>query len=306
MSVCVLGSINLDLVLAITDLPKPGQTLPAQGFSEHPGGKGANQATAAARAGAPTAMLGAVGDDAAGAWMLERLSQAGVDVAAVGRLAGQPTGQAHIMVSAAGENMIVVVGGANLAWRPERLPPEPLCKAKVLLAQLESPVETVRAAFADPATSGALKLLNAAPALAEAAPLFVLCDMILVNETELGVFAGVALDTAEVAVVTASARRLIARAGQWVIVTLGAAGVLAVSAEDALTAPGWNLPVVDTTGAGDCFCGALAARLSEDAPLAEALAFANAAAALSVGRPGAGSGMPARGEIEALLASRSA
>ncbi len=302
MSVCILGSINLDLVTTVDALPQPGQSVAALAYAEHAGGKGANQAVAAARAGAAVRLVGAVGRDEAGPRLVGRLAQLGVAVEAVAVLGDEPTGRAHIVVDQAGENVIVVVGGANLAVDAALAARAADHHPKVILAQLECPVSAVEAAFA--AAPQAIKMLNAAPADRAARPLLAKADLVIVNETELAEFAGLEakLDPADAEAVTAAARGLLTRPGQWVLVTLGAAGAVAVSRDQAMARPACRAPaVVDTTGAGDCFCGALAARLAEDATLETAMAFAAAAAALSVSRSGAAESMPARAEIEALL-----
>jgi ribokinase len=301
MSVCVLGSLNLDIVCRVAELPKPGETVMGHGVERLPGGKGANQAVAAARCGARTQLIGAVGRDEAGDALLAALRQAGVEAGQVLRLADQPTGQAFIWVSEAGENSIVVAGGANLALTPTMLDVEAAAASTVLLAQLETPTATIEALFAAPTLADRLRLLNAAPALAEARRLFPLVDILIVNETELARFAGADVAAEDLDAVAAAAHALISRPGQTVVVTLGAAGALAVRAEGRILAAGRPATVVDTTGAGDCFCGVLAARLAEGAELETALAWANAAAALSTERPGATPAMPSRAEIASAV-----
>ncbi len=294
MSVCVLGSINRDIVCQVAELPAPGETVAALGLQQFAGGKGANQAVASARWGAPTRLLGAVGHDEAGDALLTHLAEAGVDIAAVARLADQPTGQAYIFVSAAGENMIVVVGGANRAVAAADIEALGLVGHRIFLAQLETPVAAIAALFSTAAARAGARILNAAPALPEGAALFALTDILVVNETELARYAGQDPDTVR------AARRLITRPDQSVIVTLGAAGALAVSAEAPIEVSGRPAKVVDTTGAGDCFCGILAAALSEGADLARAMALANAAASLSTERPGAAVAATLRTDVEAL------
>jgi ribokinase len=300
MSVCVLGSLNLDIVCRVAELPKPGETVVGRGVERLPGGKGANQAAAAARAGARTRLVGAVGFDEAGDAMLAAMADAGVETDAVVRLA-EPTGQAFIWVSAAGENSIVVAGGANLAVTAAMIDPAALADCRVRLAQLETPLAAIAALFA--AAAGGLRLLNAAPAVPEAWALFPLVDILIVNETELAAFAGVPVIADDADAVAAAAGRLISRPDQTVVVTLGKAGALAVTADGRIVVGGRPARVVDTTGAGDCFCGVLAARLAEGAELADALHWANAAAALSTERPGATPSMPSREEIAATLGS---
>jgi ribokinase len=302
MSVCVLGSLNLDIVCRVAELPKPGETVMGRGVERLPGGKGANQAVASARCGVRTHLIGAVGRDEAGDAMLAALRRAGVEAGQVLRLADHATGQAFIWVSEAGENSIVVAGGANLAVSPQMPDAEAAARSRVLLAQLETPVETIEALYGGaPASAGCLRLLNAAPARPEARRLFPLADILIVNETELAAFAGVSLAADDLDAVVGAARALISRPDQTVVATLGAAGAVAVTPGGRVLMGGREAQVVDTTGAGDCFCGVLAARLSEDADLETALAWANAAAALSTERPGAAPSMPSRAQIEAAL-----
>ncbi|HEY1753009.1 MAG TPA: ribokinase [Caulobacteraceae bacterium] len=303
MSVCVLGSLNLDIVCRVAALPKPGETVAGRSVARLPGGKGANQAVAAARAGARTHLIGAVGRDEAGDAMLAAMREAGVETDQVQRLAGHATGQAYIWVSDAGENSIVVAGGANLAVGPELPDAAAAAQSRVLLAQLETPAATIEALFSGaPAEAGCLRMLNAAPAALEARRLFPLVDILVVNETELASFAGAPCDPDNLDEVVTTARALISREGQTVVVTLGKAGAVSVSGRDRLIVAGRPARVVDTTGAGDCFCGVLAARLAEDDAMPSALRWANAAASLSTERAGAAPSMPTRGEIEAALA----
>ena len=302
MSICVLGSINLDLVLRVARLPTPGETLAASSRADRLGGKGANQAAAAARLGATTRLIGAIGDDQVGDRLLAQLGATGVDVVQVRRVAGQSTGQALILVSDAGENVIVVDGGANLALTADQLHAEAWSDVAVLLAQLETPPAVIQAAFAAARSRGVRTLLNAAPALDEGRVLFDLTDVLIVNQTELARFAGAA-PGADLDQTARAALGLIAAPGQWVIVTLGAAGALAVTADQRLVVPGRPAAVIDTTGAGDCFCGALAVALSEGQTMGEALHLANVAASLSVGRHGAAGAMPTRPEVEAARAA---
>jgi ribokinase len=303
MSVCVMGSLNLDIVAFVEALPAHGETVMSTRVERFPGGKGANQAVAAARSGVRTHLLGAVGRDEPGDVMLAAMRSAGVETGEVLRLAEAPTGQAYIWVSAAGENSIVVAGGANLAVTPQMFDLESAARSRVLLAQLETPVATIEAFFGGaPAQAGCLRVLNAAPASEAARRLLPLTDILIVNETELALFARTSKPPEALDDVVAAARGLVARPDQTVVVTLGKAGAVAVGAIGRTVIAGRPAKVVDTTGAGDCFCGSLAARLSEDAELGDALQWANAAAALSTERAGAVPSMPTRAQIEAALA----
>jgi ribokinase len=281
MSVCVLGSINLDIVCRVAELPAPGETVSARSMAQYAGGKGANQAVASARWGAATTLVGAVGQDDAAEFLLGHLAGAGVAIDMIGRN-DAPTGRAHINVSDAGENMIVVVGGANLTVGAAEVVAVDLALYNVFVSQLETPLPAIEALFSSaPALAGS-RILNAAPAMLEASPLFELADIMVVNETELARYAGVEADD-----VDSAARRLITRGGQNVVVTLGAAGARIVGPDTSLTIPGRRAAVLDTTGAGDCFCGVMAAALSEGASLDAAVSIANAAAAISTEHAGA-------------------
>jgi ribokinase len=300
MDVCVLGSINLDNVLRVPRLPVPGETLMAQGFERFAGGKGANQAVAAAAWGAATALIGAVGRDEAGERLIAHLEARGVDVSAVARLANAPSGQAYICVSPAGENTIVVVGGANREVSAAQVAAVDTTEGAVLLCQLETPLEAVEALLSAPTARAGVKILNAAPALDAARRLLPLADIVVVNQSELTLYAGGGTPCdADHAVI--QARRLITRADQTIIVTLGASGAVAVTADTHLVAAGAAARVVDTTGAGDCFCGVLAAALAEGRALARAITVANQSAALSTEHPGASVPTSLRAEVEARL-----
>jgi len=298
----ILGSINLDIVTQVSALPRAGETVVALRTDEFPGGKGANQAVAAARIGIEARLIGALGRDKAAHDLVAFLSDVGVNANDLVQLGDQPTGRAFICVETGGENTIVVDGGANLALRPGHLPPLAAMAKSVRLAQLETPLETV-AAFLGAGGGTRLRLLNAAPARVEARGLFELLDVLILNETELQTFAALRATPVSQAEIVAAARSLLVRPGQSAVVTLGEAGCLILTREGARAIPGYAVSVVDTTGAGDCFCGVLAARLAEGAPLAKAAEMANAAAALTVGKSGAAVSAPTRMELEAFLAA---
>jgi ribokinase len=298
MSVCVVGSLNFDIICRVAHLPMPGETVAGSGLLRLPGGKGANQAAAAARAGAKTIFVGAIGRDEPGDIVVSALMDRGVDVSGVKVFDHVASGHAFISVADSGENSIVLAPGANAALAPEHVVQAASAGHAVMLAQLECPIDTVAAAFQ--AAPGAIKILNAAPALESCRALLPLVDILIVNETELALLAG-AGDLREIADISAAARGLMARPDQIVVVSLGAAGALAVLAEHIERVEGRPARAIDTTGAGDCFCGVLAAKLAEGAGLREAMVWANTAASLSVERPGALPAMPAREEIEAAL-----
>ncbi|MDB5454697.1 MAG: PfkB domain protein [Caulobacter sp.] len=302
MGVFVLGSINLDAVARVDDLPRPGETVAGLSLDLYPGGKGGNQAVAAARMGAPTRLMGAVGRDDSGPSLKAKLAGYGVQVADVMELSNAPTGQAHVWVSHTGENMIVVTAGANGQIGPGHVAATSLDGQRVYLCQLETPAPAIEALFRIGAAKGALRILNAAPALPQGAALFPLTDILIVNQTELARYAHIKDEPSRLEDVSRVARRLISRPDQTVIVTLGAGGVAAVRRNEAFLVEGRKVKAVDATGAGDCFCGALAAALSTGTDLREAVELANAAAALSVQTAGAAPSMPSRREVEAFLA----
>ena len=301
MSVFVLGSINLDAVARVDDLPRPGETVAGLSLELFPGGKGANQAVAAARMGAPTRLMGAVGREDSGPSLKTKLAGYGVQVADVKELQGVPTGQAHVWVASSGENMIVVTSGANAAITPQQVTATTLEGQRVLLCQLETPAQAVEALFRAGAAKGALRILNAAPALPQGAALFPLTDILILNQTELATYAKLDQEPVRLEEVSRAARKLMSRPDQTVIVTLGSAGVATVRRDEAFLIEGRKVKAIDTTGAGDCFCGALAAALSSGIELREAVEMANAAAALSVQKNGAAPSMPSRSEVEAFL-----
>ena len=300
-AVCVLGSINQDVVAFVDELPHPGETVVARRFAHFPGGKGANQAVAAARMGAGTLMIGATGADEAGSMMRAFLQDNGVDTGMVGINPRHPTGQAFINVSANGENAIVIVPGANADLTPADVRPGKLAGCGIFLAQLECPVETIRSLFSSEAARRGTTILNAAPAVPEGAELFSLTDILILNETELAAYAKLPEPSDDVEMAIDSAGKLIGRDRQAVIVTLGEKGAVVVNREHGELIPVRRANVTDTTGAGDCFCGTLAAALGDGYALNEAVRFAVAAASISVERSGAATSIPVRAEVEKLM-----
>lgn len=293
MSVCVLGSINLDHFMLVDTLPRGGETLAATRTFQAPGGKGANQAIAAARTGIPTRMIGAVGDDAAGRVLRDYLGSNGVDVSDVAILESQLTGAAYVTLSKAGENHIIVAPNANARLV---LPAGNIMHdAHVALAQLETPVDIVARFFAHAAARGAICVLNAAPAVTAARTLFEGIDVLIVNQVELAAFlsSDSVVSTPDDA---AAARRLLVRPDQIAIVTLGSAGAVLVGRDRLIHVPAVVVrEVVDTTGAGDCFCGVIAALLSDGREWDDILQIANQAAAMCIQHEGAVSAKPANG-----------
>jgi ribokinase len=281
----VVGSVNADLVVRIGRLPAPGETVSGGTFERHHGGKSANQAVAAARLGASVAFVGAVGDDDLGADAVAALEREGIDCSGVARLDDAPTGVALIVVDEAGENQIAVASGANARVADPGVP----AGARIVLLGLEVPDEAVLAAAR--AAGDARIVLNPAPARPLPDELLDRAPILTPNEAEACTLAGE--DDAERA-----ARALEERTGAPVVVTLGARGAL-VSGQ--VIAPP-RVEVVDTTGAGDTFTGALAAELARGADIRAAARFATAAAALSTQAAGAREGMPDRAAVERVLA----
>lgn len=297
--VLVLGSINCDRVMHVIDFPKPGETIRCLSSAETLGGKGANQAIAAARAGAQVIMYGAVGDDEAGRAAKSKLESC-LDIRGLSTFANCPTGTAAIQISQSGENYIVIDGGANAKFTAAYLP-APMPSHRICLAQLEVPIETIEAFFAAASEAGAMTILNAAPVDVASSSLAALCDILVVNQTELATLAGASRQPGDADAATAMARSIIAHERQIIIVTLGSAGAVAIGPDLRIDVAGRPAEVVDTTGAGDCFCGVLAGSLAEGAGLESAIVRANAAAALQVSRRGAADAMPVFNDIEAAL-----
>jgi ribokinase len=288
--VVVLGSANVDVVVQVARIPAPGETVLGTGRAQHPGGKGLNQAVAAARAGASTAFAGTVGRDPEGELLLETMRTEGIDTAAV-TLVDEPTGTALVVVQGSGENSIVVVPGAN--GSPTPFPPDDaaLGPRTVFVVQLEIPLPQVLEGVVRAHTAGALVLLNAAPARPLPDSLLATVDVLVVNEHEAVALTG--SDDPDQA-----ARVLAAWVGD-VVVTLGARGAMHVTSDGSRTSvPGRSAAVVDTTGAGDAFVGVLASALATGTGLPQALHRAVAAGSLAVEKHGAVPSMPTYDEID--------
>jgi ribokinase len=301
-SVVVVGSTNTDMTVRVPRIPAPGETAGGRDFRVTGGGKGANQAVAAARAGARVAFVTALGDDAFGDRALASLAAEGIDLALIQRVPG-PSGVALIAVDDAGENAIAVAAGANAALKPAHVAPigERLEAGDVVLLQLEIPMETVVAAARLARTRGARVVLNPAPAPLEPLPddLLEAVTLIVPNEHEAEQLTGVAVDDA--AGLAAAAGALHGRGVPFVLITLGARGAFVSAGGRGVLVPAFPAAAIDTTAAGDVFCGALAVALAEGLAVVDAARIAAAAAAISVTRPGAQDSAPRRAEIDALL-----
>ncbi len=293
-SIVVVGSLNLDTTVRVAGLPEPGQTVMGEGHFSDTGGKGANQAVAAARLGRPAAMIGAVGRDPAGDRLLASLEASGVSTDAVRRDPELPTGIALITVDATGENTIVVSPGANGGLRSEHVAAHAdlLGDADVVLLQLEIPMEAVTAASR---LAGGIVVLNPAPGREVPGEVLERTGVLVPNQTELGILTGGPTPTS-----IDEAADLASTLGGSVVVTLGADGALVVEAGSAVHVPAPAVEAVDPTAAGDAFCGGLADALAGGSTLVEAVHWAVRCGAVAATRWGAQASLPTRSDVEAL------
>lgn len=299
-SVVVVGSIGVDLVAYAPRLPVKGETILGDNFARFPGAKGANQAVAAALAGARVAMVGAVGNDTNGAFMRDTLADHGVDVSGIETV--EAATQVALIMVGGGDNQIVVVPGANMLVDEARIAALPFAKGDICVAQGETTVDVVRAAFSQAKRLGGVTMFNPAPAADAAREILPLAEFVVVNETESEFLAGERFDLAQTETsLESAARALKLRDDQTLVVTLGDAGVAALHRGNPIQIGGHRVQVTDTTGAGDCFVGTLAASLTRGDGLRDALMEANAAAALSVGKKGALASFPTRAETLEFL-----
>jgi len=299
--IVVFGSLNMDLIMPAERVPRPGETLACADFTAAPGGKGANQACAAGRLGGRVTMVGRVGTDSFGPKLIESLCSAGVDTSEVKTVEGS-TGAAFILVLPDGENLILLSPGANARFdtEPGLFDRLALTAGDCVLAQLESPLETVAAALAAGRRAGATTILDPAPARPLPSDLLAGVDWLTPNQTEAASLLGEpGLPIEDYASAESAARRLLAIGPKGVIMKLGALGCLAVTSTTVVRQPAFPVRAVDTTAAGDAFNGAFAVALAEGCDLAAALRFGCAAAGISVTRMGAQPSMPAREEVEA-------
>jgi ribokinase len=293
--IVVIGSINLDLIATVERLPRPGETVPGESFATAPGGKGANQALAARRAGAAVKMVGAVGNDAFAGEALALLRDGRVDLSKV-RTTETATGIASILVGADGENIIAVVPGGNGEVNEDDVAASGITAGDYVLLQHEIPLGTVEAALKAARQAGAISLLNTAPFRKEAAGFLGEADYVIANETEFDLYAE-ALGLGRVDR-EARMRDFAERTGRTVVVTLGAEGVVAATPTDFLRAEGLSIDPVDTVGAGDTFCGYLAASLASGLNLADALRRAAVAGSLACLKPGAQPAIPFAEDVD--------
>ena len=303
----------MDLVLSVDRLPRAGETVAGGDLALYPGGKGANQACAAGRLGGRVSIIALVGQDAFGDRLIESLQQAGVDTAGVGR-SERATGCASIYVMPNGENSIVISPGANASLDPsavpfraanarDRLPENSLiASGDYLLAQLETPLETVQPAFQAARASRAFTILDPAPARPLSRALLGLVDFLTPNQTEAATILGdPGMQIRSFEDAAGAAAQLLKLGPAGVILKLGSLGCFVHTPAYVGPVEAFPVSAVDTTAAGDVFNGAFAVALAEGKPVAEAARFANAAAAISVTRPGAQSSVPSRDEVQRLL-----
>ena len=298
--ITVLGSINMDLIATTDRLPGPGETVGGNSFATAAGGKGANQALAARRAGAEVLMAGAVGEDSFATDALALLYDAGTNLSLV-KKTDQPTGTALILVGGDGENMIAVVPGANgeVTVHDAEEAIAATSVGSILVLQFEIPAHSVEAALKAAKAKGITTLINTAPMTADAARLAKLADIVVANETEFELFSGEKHEDAASRITTM--RRIHAETGQTLIVTLGADGVVAIRNDEIVQAAGLKITPVDTVGAGDTFCGYLAASLDAGYTFEKALVRAAAAGSLACTKKGAQPSIPLASEVEGFL-----
>ncbi len=299
--IVVLGSLNMDLVVRTRHRPAPAETVIGTDFQIIPGGKGANQAVAAARLGGKAAMVGRVGNDIFGRSLLQSLERAGVDTSHVTSVDGVATGTALIVVDEAGENSIVVVPGANGRCSVEdvRAAEDLIRSAKILMVQLEIPLATVQFALEFAKENGVTVILDPAPAQPLPSAILEHVDIITPNETEASALTNREVTDARTARLAAT--DFLQRGVRRAVVKLGPKGAVFAEGNCVEQVAGFAVDAVDTTAAGDSFAGGLAVALIEGYPMREAIRFANAVGALSVTRFGAQTSMPVREEVEGFL-----
>jgi len=301
--VFVAGSINMDVVAMAERHPRIGETVAGSAVLYFPGGKGANQAVAAAKLGAPTTLIGRLGKDAFGDELKAFLAAQGVDLSFVQQTSKAHTGTALITIANA-DNTIVVIPGANALVSAADVAAPILAKGDVAVSQFEIPLPSISAFFSRARAAGATTILNPAPAIESKRELLDLVDVLILNESELGLLTKTELrDTADPAVFIEAVKSLQTRKDKIICVTLGKRGVFALVDGKPLIIPGHTVKALDPTGAGDCFVGAVAAQLAAGTSIHEALVYANAAASICVQRMGAAPSMPTIGELEAAIST---
>ena len=299
-TVVVVGSLNVDLVVGLDRMPDPGETVMGRTLDQHPGGKGLNQAVAAARLGARVEMIGAVGSDDSGSWLRGIVTSEGIDDAGVRTVDG-PSGTALIEVDRSGMNRIVVVPGANGKVTPDDVAAalSDIDDIAIVLTQGEVPLASIEAAMVVGKAKGARTILNPAPALDYPVDLLRAVDIVLPNEHEAAQLTG--LDTSTLEGAQAAANHLVSLGVACAIITRGGDGAIWATAESSGNVPVFPVTPVDTVAAGDAFCGGLVAALAEGHELSEALRWAAAAGGLATTKAGAVPSLPSRAELDTLL-----
>lgn len=296
--IVVVGSYNIDFVFQVESLPRPGETVSSQSLMRHHGGKGSNHAIAAARLGADVTLVACVGDDGFGQEAIAWWQREGIHTDYVVQDTQRPTGTASIYVSADGENMISIAGGANTSFLPEHVAAAEavIAAADVVITVLEVPIPVAQMALKLARRHQTRSILNPAPAKNASIELMTYADIVTPNELELeAIYGEVDLIRGE------GAEYMLTSDAQIIVTTLGAQGSRWITRADTMGVQGYVVDTIDTTGAGDCFGGALAVAIAEGKELTDALDFANAAAALSTMKRGAARSMPFRNDVLALM-----
>jgi len=305
--IVVVGSVNTDLVLRVPHLPAAGETVAGSGLLTLAGGKGANQAVAAARQGAAVHFVGAVGSDDFGSRQRQNLSREGIDITHLATVDGLETGTAMIAIDAQGQNMILLSAGANGSVSSDQVEAARTAieSADILLCQLETPLPAVQRAIDIAHAKGVPVMLNPAPARPLEPALLSKVDFLLPNETEASLLTGLPVAPGHAEQANLAAQALRAAGARCVLVTLGAQGVLVAQGQATSLEPAMSVPVVDTTGAGDTFVGCLAVGIAQRRALADAVHEAQCAAALKVTRLGAQAAIPRRDEVRDFMEAAS-
>ena len=300
MAILVIGSSNTDLVVNVSSIPKPGQTVIGDSFFVNPGGKGANQAVGAARLGKDVSFCCKTGEDDYGRAAKELFAKEGMDTSFVFSTPDHTSGVALIAVDRNGENSIVVASGANMDLKPEDIDRiGSFSRFDIVLCQLEIPLQTVEYIAVKARTDGVKFVLNPAPACKLPDSLFSRVDILTPNETEAEIISGIKVTDTESA--AAAARKIMEMGVGQVIVTLGSKGALHCSDTEQVLVPAFKVQAVDTTAAGDIFNGALCVALSEGKEMVDAIRFASAASSISVTRKGAQASAPYRNEVNRII-----
>jgi ribokinase len=299
--IVVVGSINMDMVIQVDRLPVAGETVSGDKIKYIPGGKGANQAVAAARLGARVAFIGRIGTDHFGDQLQTYLSAEKLDLRGLSKT-DTSSGLAVVFVDKNGQNSIVILPGSNAQVTEEYLAAKSdiVMGANVVVSQYEIPMPTIEKLFSMAKQAGKITVLNPAPAKITSPSLFSAVDYLIVNQTELSFLLGVGKELEDIDEIIEYGKKLRLQGQNTVIVTIGEKGAIAIDKEEIVSTDSIKVNVVDTTAAGDCFVGAFATQIDKGASLKKALNFANRAAALSVQKLGASSSLPTLAEVEAM------